>query len=302
MDLKDGGPAGLRPRRRRLGDRYDGRRIRTLDPLYQLIPYIMRTRVDSHVYFEDSLDIGKADAWLRVQRDSGHPGLGYLHVFIAALVRAMSQRPRLNRFIAGQRVYARSDLTISLAIKKRLDADSPETTVKLRFDPLDTIWDVERKVNEAVALSKDMKASNHTDRTARLFVLIPGSLLRFVIWLLRCLDFVGLLPKVIHRASPFHTSAFITDMGSLGIRPIFHHLYDFGTTSIFVAFGAKERRREIGKDGQVVERKYLSLKVVGDERICDGAYYASAFRYILGFLRDPSALALPPETPVEDQD
>ncbi len=289
-------------RRRRLGDRYDGRRIRTLDPFYQITPYIMRTRVDSHVYFEDSLDIGRADAWLREQRDSGHPGLGYLHVFIAALVRAMSQRPKLNRFVAGQKIYARGDLTISLAIKKRLDADSPETTVKLRFEPTDTIWDVERKVNEAVLLSKDLGSSNNTDRAARLFMLIPGFILRFVIWVLRCLDFVGLLPKAIHRASPFHTSAFVTDMGSLGIRPIFHHLYDFGTTSIFVAFGAKERRREINKEGQVEDRKYLSLKVVGDERICDGQYYASAFRYILGFLKDPKALALAPENVVEDQD
>lgn len=294
------GPTG--PRRRRLGDRYDGRRIRTLEPLYQITPYIMRTRADSHVYFEDSLDIGRADAWLREQRDSGHPGLGYLHVFIAALVRAMSQRPKLNRFIAGQKIYSRKDLTISLAIKKRLDAESPETTVKLHFEPTDTIWDVERKVNEAVVLNKDLATSNNTDKTARLFMLIPGFFLRFVIWALRCLDFVGLLPKAIHRASPFHTSAFITDMGSLGIKPIFHHLYDFGTTSIFVAFGAKERRREINKEGQVEERKYLSLKVVGDERICDGQYYASAFRFILGYLKDPRTLALAPERIVEDQD
>jgi hypothetical protein len=221
---------------------------------------------------------------------------------MAALVRAMSQRPRLNRFVAGQRIYARSDITISLAIKKRLDADSPETTVKIRFEPEDTIWDVERKVNEAVALNKDFDTSNHTDKTARLFMLIPGGLLRLVIWILRCLDFVGLMPRIIHKASPFHTSAFITDMGSLGIRPIYHHLYNFGTTSIFLAFGAKERRREIHKEGQAVERKYLSIKAVGDERICDGQYYASSFRLILGYLKDPSVLAIPPETVVEDQD
>lgn len=294
--------AGARPagRRRRLGDRYDGRRLRSLNAFYQITPYIMRTRVDAHDYFEDRIDITGAEAWLRGQRDSGHMELGWLHVFVAALVRTMVLKPRLNRFVAGQKIYARNEITISLAIKKKLDEDSPETTVKIRFEPTDTIYDVARRVQEAVEANKAMEASNNTDRTARLFMLCPGFLVRLLIWIVRCLDYLGVMPRAIHRASPFHTSAFVTDLGSLGIKPIFHHLYDFGTTSIFVAFGSKERHREHDREGRLVERKFISIKVVNDERICDGHYYASAFKIMSSLLRDPGPLERPPERIAED--
>jgi len=289
-------------RRRRWGDRYDGRRLRSLNPFYQITPYIMRTRVDAHDYFTDRVDIERAEEWLREKRAEGHVGLGFLHLFMAVLVRTMSQRPRLNRFVAGQRIYARNDLTVSLALKKKLHEDSPETTIKLRFEPTDTIFDVAATIEAAVGENKKVEVANETDDTARLFMLVPGVLLRFLIWALRALDFHGLLPKALHRASPFHTSAFVTDLGSLGVKPIYHHLYDFGTTSLFVAFGMKERERAIGKDGSVVEKKYITVKIVNDERICDGHYYASAFRYMLGLFREPELLERPPESVVRDVD
>jgi len=116
------------------------------------------------------------------------------------------------------------------------------------------------------------------------------------------MDYYGILPKAIHRASPFHTSAFVTDLGSLGVGPIYHHLYDFGTTSVFVAFGGKLRRRELDREGRLVERKFVPVKLVNDERICDGHYYASAFRYMLGLFKQPELLERPPKVVVEDQE
>ena len=110
------------------------------------------------------------------------------------------------------------------------------------------------------------------------------------------------MPKAIHEASPFHTSFFITDLGSLGIKPIYHHLYDFGTTSVFLAFGAKERHREIDREGNLIERKYIGMKVVNDERICDGHYYASAFKLLFQMFQNPSILETPPERVFQDQD
>ncbi|HUX42642.1 MAG TPA: hypothetical protein VMV83_15860 [Rectinemataceae bacterium] len=291
-----------RPRRRRLGDRADGRLLRSLNPFYRITPYIMRTRVDAQDYFTDRIEIDRASAWLRGLREGGHRGIGFLHLYLAALVRTMSQRPRLNRFVAGQKIYARNDLTISLAIKKRLHEDSPETTVKLRFDPQATIFDVAVVLEAALGENKKEETRNDTDKTARLFMLIPGTALRLLMWLLRSLDYVGLLPRVIRDASPFHTSAFVTDLGSLGVKPIYHHLYDFGTTSLFVAFGMKEREFVLDAKGSVVERKYMTVKIVNDERICDGHYYASAFRYFLGLLRDPEQLEQPPEALFDDVD
>jgi hypothetical protein len=290
------------PRRRRWGDRPDGRRLRTLGAFYQITPYIMPTRVDAQDYFEDRIDVGPAERWLRAQRDQGHPGLGFLHLMVAAVVRTLSQRPRLNRFVAGQRIYARDEILVSFALKKRLHEDSPETVVKLRFKPTATVHQVAAAIDAAVAANRAPEARNETDRTAWLFMLCPGALVRFLVWALRVLDYHGLMPAAIRRASPFHTSVFVTDLGSLGIKPIYHHLYDFGTTSIFIAFGVKEQERVLDGAGQVVPRRSIGLKVVTDERICDGHYYASAFRYMLRLFQDPSRLEHPPARVVEDVD
>ncbi len=289
-------------RRRRRGDRYDGRLLRSLDPFYRITPYVMRTRVDAQDYFEDRIDVGPAEAWLRAQRAAGRSELGFLHVFVAALVRLFSQRPRLNRFVAGHRIYARSEILVSLAVKRRLHEDSPETVVKVRFDPAATVHEVAATLDAAIAAAKSPEAATEADRTARVLMLLPGFAIRFAIALLRALDAFGWMPRAVHRASPFHTSFFVTDLGSLGIKPIYHHLYEFGTTSLFVAFGAKERERVLDEQGGVVERKFVGLKAVNDERICDGHYYATAFKLLLALLRHPERLEQPPEVVVEDVD
>ena len=133
-------------------------------------------------------------------------------------------------------------------------------------------------------------------------MLAPGFLVRFLVWLMRSLDFYGKMPKAIHRASPFHTSLFVTDIGSLGIKSIYHHLYDFGTTSTFVSFGVKQTVHETDKEGRHVTKRYIGIKVVNDERICDGHYLASSFRYFVTLFKDPTQLEHPPESIVEDVD
>ena len=118
--------------------------------------------------------------------------------------------------------------------------------------------------------------------------------MKLAIWLLKCLDYFGLVPQFLLEISPFHGSVYFTNVGSLGIKPIFHHLYDFGTVPVFCAFGRKRRTEEI-KDGEIVERKYLDLTFNLDERICDGFYYASAIKYFLRLLSRPDVLDNPPE-------
>jgi hypothetical protein len=301
MDTLAKTETATRPRRRRWGDRYDGRLLRSLDPLYLMIPYIMRTRGDAQNYFEDRIDVGPVEAWLRAQRAGGR-NLSFFHVFIAAYVRTISQRPRMNRFIAGQKIYARNEILVSFALKKRLDEDSPETVVKLRFEPTATVHEVAKAVENAVVENKGAAPENQTDATARLFMFLPGFVVRWAVALLTLLDRWGMLPRALHRVSPFHTSVFITDLGSLGIAPIYHHLYEFGTTSVFLAFGAKERERVLDDEGKVVVRKTVGLKVVSDERIADGYDYVAAFKFFTRLFRHPEVLETPPASVVEDVD
>lgn len=280
--------------KRRFGDRYDGRRLRSLDPFYRIVPFIMRYRSDSQNYFEEKIDIGHTESYLRKRRKNSGVKISMLHVMIAAMVRTIALRPALNRFIAGQNIYARNEILVSLAIKKEMKVDSPETTIKFKFEPTDTLSEVAEKINSQIEENKVLDTKNDTDKVARLFMLCPGLLVKLLVFIIRFLDYFGLMPKAIHRASPFHTSFFITDLGSIGIHPIYHHLYDFGTTSIFVAFGIKTKEKVIDSNNEIKEKRFITLKVVTDERIVDGHYYASAFKLYKTLVQNPERLEVHP--------
>jgi len=281
--------------KKRFGDRSDGRRLRTLDPFYRIIPFIMKNRVDSQNYFEEKIEISRAEAYLRKKRKTSDTNIGLLHLLVAAMVRTMALRPALNRFVAGRRIYARNEILVSLAIKKELKVDSPETTIKFKFEPTDTLIDIARKMNEKIEENKVLDSANATDKTAKLIMLCPNFIVRFIVFLVTVLDYFGLVPKFLLEVSPFHTSFFITDLGSLGIGPVYHHLYNFGTTSIFVSFGTKFREKVVDSDHNIMEKKYIGVKISTDERIADGHYFASAFKLFKTFINNPERLDLPPE-------
>lgn len=286
--------------KRRFGDRYDGRLIRSEDPFFRLIPYIMKYRTDSQVFFDDVIELDPINEYLKQKKEDGVKNIGFLHLAIAAIVRVLSQKPGANRFVAGQKIYARNEILVSLAIKKHMVEDSPETTVKMKFEPTDTIFDVVDRVNAVIEENKKEDTSNGTDKTAKIVSLCPGFLIKFIVWSCNLLDYYGIMPKVINRVSPFHTSVFITDLGSLGIQPVYHHIYNFGTTSIFISFGIKQREKVIDKDNNIVEKRFINLRIVGDERIVDGFYYANAFKLYKNLLLHPEKLETPPEKVVED--
>ena len=289
-------------RKRRFGDRAEGRRLRSLDPLYNFIPFIMVQKNDACNQFADSVEITETDRWLRAKRKEGYKGLGYLHLFIASYVRAASQRPCVNRFIAGRRIFARNNIEVVLTVRRGMSSDAGETTIKVIFDPSDTVFDVYRKMEEKINEIKDSEEDNNTEAVARALTKLPRFILSFAIWILKIMDYFGLIPMSLLNASPFHGSMIITDLGSIGIGPIYHHLYNFGTLPVFVAFGAKRKATELEADGTPVQRKYIDYKVNTDERICDGYDYAMAFKYFKKYLKHPEELETPPEQVVEDID
>lgn len=291
-------------RKRRLGDRNDGRLVRTLPPMAQVSPYIMPNRAAASNYFKDAIEITEIEKYIRKKRKEGLTGFGIMHVIIAAYVRAVSQRPAINRFLSGQRVYARDEhIEVSLTVKKEMTNEAPDTCVKAYLTARDTADEVYKKMSEVVMANKESEdLDSGFDTLAKVISSIPGVFLKFVVWFLKFLDYFGLLPRKLTRLSPFHASFFITSMGSLGIPPIYHHLYDFGNIPIFVAFGAKRKQYELRKDGTVAERKYVDYTVVTDERICDGFYYASAFKLMRSYFKNPYILDEPVENVVPDID
>ncbi len=289
-------------RKRRWGDRKEGRKLRTIDPMFKIMPYIMTRRSDSQNFFTEKLDITEAEKFCREQIREGRKNFSILHVIIAAYIRVVSQRPAINRFVSGQKIYARNDIEVLMTIKKKMALDGEETCIKVKFEPTDTVYDVYDKFNKVVEENKGEAEANNTEKMAKFLRHIPGWLVRFFVKLLNWLDYHGWLPKFILDLSPFHGSLIITSMGSLGIRPIYHHIYDFGNLPVFVAYGAKQHGVKMDDEGNVKKYRYIEMKVTTDERICDGYYFASAFKMVKKLFENPSVLENPPEKIIEDID
>ena len=295
-------PEGEAPPRR-FGDRNDGRRLRSLSPIFAVSPYIMKTRNTSQNLIEDHVEITQTERYILEKRRSGLKGFGILHVLLAAYVRTCARYPGLNRFIAGQKIYTRDrEVQINMTIKKEMSVDSPDTVIKVTFDPADSAETVYRRFSEKVLSVKNAPEQTSFDALAGAFCLIPGLALRAFVFFLQAADYFGLLPRALTDLSPFHGSLYITSMASLGIPPIYHHLYDFGNVPVFCSFGKKRRVYETKRDGSVVLRKYLDCNFVTDERIVDGFYFASALRCLHGLLQDPWKLDEPVGEVLRDQD
>lgn len=296
-------PAPQKKRKRRFGDRSDGYRLRSLQPMSKVSPYIMTNRSGASVYFHESIEITEAENYIRKKRNQGLKGFGFMHLLLAAYVRVISQRPQANRFISGQRAYSRGeDIVVCLTIKREMTLDAEETIVKVHFSPTDTADDVYQKLQSLIDENREANPDSNFDNTAKIINYIPGVLLKFAIWFLKLLDYFGLLPKKLIEVSPFHGSMFITSMGSLGIPPVYHHLYDFGNVPVFLSFGAKYKKTELKPDGTPMQRKYIDYNIVCDERICDGFYLASSFKLFKTYFRNPHVLDEAPETVVHDVD
>ncbi len=286
------------------GDRPDGRRIRSLPPISQISPYLMVHRNESSNLFADSFEITHVDRYIRKKRREGLTNFGITHVLLACYVRGLCRYPALNRFLSGQKIYSRGDdIQYCMTIKKEMRADAPDTVIKVHLKPTDTADDVYYKLQAVVEKEKaSMELDSTFDSTAGALNLIPGVVLKFVVWLLKLLDYFGLLPGFLLEVSPFHGSLFFTSMGSLGIPPVYHHLYDFGNLPAFGAFGMKRRALEVLEDGTVVQKKYVDVKFTLDERIVDGYYYAAFFKHYKRILQHPEILDNPPDEVLQDID
>ena len=298
--IEQNGSKRKEKRRRRWGDRKDGRRVRGIHPMQFMIPFLMPERSDAQNHFEDELDITNLERYLQEKHEAGYSDMGFLHVFIAAYVRAVSQRPAINRFLSGQHVYARPDVTAVMPVKKQMSIESPDTSIKIHFDQRDTAVTVYEKF-EAVYRAA-ISCENNFDKLAARLMKIPRLLLRFTVSFLKFLDYFGWLPKSLLEVSPFHGSVIITSMGSLGINAIYHHLYNFGNLPVFLSYGKKYTKTVFNEEGVAEKRRFVTFRAVVDERICDGYYYASGFKIMKRYLLHPELLDTEMTEFVEDID
>jgi hypothetical protein len=269
--------------------RADGKRVRNTEPMYAIIPYILKYRYDSMNYITEYIPYRPIHDYIRAKRKEGYR-FSHMSVLLAAYTRCVAEFPYLNRFVVNKKIYSRNELCVSMVVLRPGDVDG--TMSKVYFEKTDTIYDVDRKINEFVNGNRAGAETNSTDKLMKVLLSVPG-LVNAGIGLFKWLDLHGLLPKAIINASPFHCSLVISNLASIRTNHIYHHCYDFGTTSVVMAAG---NSREVAKrkGGEIVFEKCLPLGVVMDERIASGSYFAMAFRRMKQYLKDPSLLETPP--------
>ena len=272
------------------GYRPDGRPIpEYVDPIVQFTPFIMTTRNDAQNFVTYPVEYKPMADYIRAHRDAQEP-ISFMTILIAAYVRAVSQHPELNRFVVGKRLYAHKDISISYMVLREMESGRfDEAAIKLHLLPTDTIFDVARKLNEQIRIARQAKNKNGTVEFARRFLKIP-LIPALLVGGIKLLDRFGLMPKKIIEISPFHCSLFVTNMMSINLPSIYHHLYNFGTCSLFLSLGRPERHVMANKEGKAVRQLMIPIGAVTDERVCGGASYASGMRTLLKYLLDPAKL------------
>lgn len=273
--------------------RKDGIRVplKDVEPMYLVAAHIMDKRVDSMNMISLDIPLDPMLEYVHRKRDEGQK-ISRLAVFLAAYLRVVAEFPELNRFVVNSKIYSRNELAVGMVVLKGSMTDGG-TMSKLYFEPTDTVFDVQRKLTEYIDNNRQKEPDNGTEKIIKILLSIPG-LLKVGVKIFKWMDKHNLLPKAIIDVSPFHASLLITDLASIRTGAIYHHVYEFGTTSIGVAIG---NTKELPKmmDGQVVLQKNMPLGIVMDERIASGSYFAMAFHKMQGYFKNPEILEQPPE-------
>ena len=270
--------------------RADGTLVRDEVPMYYLIPHFLTERSDSMNMITLDIPIEPQRAYMNAKRREGKR-ISHMAILMTAYAHLVAEYPSLNRFIVNRRIYQHNDFTVSLVVL-RPGGGNDDTFSKLYFTPQDTVFDAQEKLDKYIEVNSSGEESNLLDKWMGILCSLSW-LMRLGINILRWADRHGLLPKQIIAASPFHASVLISNLASIRTNHIYHHVYNFGTTSVAVTMGNLRDIPKRGKNGEIELVRCMPLGVVMDERIASGHYLALAFSRLKELLAHPELLEQP---------
>lgn len=281
--------------------RSDGKKVKDLQIIEKAMGYFMPERIDALNMFTQPIKCETLDKFILEQKKNNGVHYSYTEVLMAAVVRMLYQRPKTNRFINNCMVYQRNTISVSMNVKKSLTDNGEEVTLKMFFTGRESIDEVKKILDREIEKNLPADAEVHeTTKTAGALCKLPNWLFKCAMWMIRKMDKHNILPKKLIHASPFHTSIYITDLRSIKLDKIYHHLYNFGTTSIFGALGKVQYVPVSDRSGEIRVEKRMNLGLVLDERIADGLYYGNSVRLLLKYIENPEMLLERlPEKPLE---
>jgi hypothetical protein len=276
--------------------RCDGDLVRGEPPVRRIMPFLMRGRNESAVLHEVRWDVSRARAWLETWNAGRTTRATLFHLLLFAIARTLHERKGLNRFVSGRRLYQRRGVQLSFAAKKAFADDAPILTVKIDVPENESFGSFVDRVSGSVSGARGGtldKGASRVESELKLALLLPVFLLRVVFWFLRWLDSVNLLPAGMIKPDPMYTSAFVANLGSLGLDDTFHHLYEYGTASLFAAIGRAGPTLVLDDNGQPTTRDLVKVCWTFDERIHDGFYCARSIDRAREIIEDPTRFVTP---------
>ena len=276
------------------GRRPDGRRVKGIDPVMRITPYVMPMRCDAQVLLKHRADMETMSRYIRQQKKDKNQKVSYMQIIVAAYVRAVSRNPEVNRFIMNKQLFARNNCSAAFTIlKDPSDADKGEAVVKIKFDLTDTLYDVRDRMTAAVAANRGDQPPGFVDKLLGFLFAVPG-LATVIVGLVRFLDRYGLAPAMLMEELPFYVGMYITNTASIGLHDVNHHIYNWGNVGLFFGMGMTERVAVV-ENGETRMKRYLPIGITADERVCSGAHYARFFSDMKHYLDHPELLETPPE-------
>ena len=285
--------------RRRFGDRFDGKLIRDLDPMHVITPILYPNRCDNEAYFLEKIDLAPIRAYIAKlnETETVFPYTPF-HVLVTAVIKTITLRPRLNRFIANKLMYQRNEVCVSFVVKKLFSDNGAEALALIHAEDEDTRESIHQKLFKQISVSRSDqidKSSESMDIVSRM----PRRLTRAFCEFICFLDRIGKCPRFLIETDPYYTSAVLSNLGSLKLNVGYHHLTNWGTCSLFCIMGEIKKKPVTNPDGTVTEHEFVSLGLTVDERLADGYYYAKSLRLLKKLLENPELLEFPMNQDVE---
>ena len=292
----------MQERKRRWGDRWDAYRLRGLDPVHVMMPYMFGDRTSNEAVLGEVMDLTEVDKYL-AKKNTQNPEFKYtwFHFITAAISKAILLRPKMNYFIAGGRYYERKKIQVAFNVKRQFSDDAEESMAKFVLNPeggspMEQVHDYVhkfvtkvRKENQNVGVDDMLKFLSHLPRFAW----------RIMSWALKRMEYYGIYPKSLAMDDPCYSSAYLTNLGSIKMNADYHHLFNWGTISFFVTIGEKKMRPYFKEDGSYEMRNTIKLGLTIDERIADGYYFAKTLRLVRKIFQNPELLDAPAATPID---
>lgn len=281
------------------GDRKDGKKLRDIHAMHFVMPLMYPNRCDNEAFIAERIDLTNIYAYLE-QKNAKQPEYEYnlFQVMVTAVLKVLTLRPKMNRFIANNTMYLRNEVSAAFTVKKIFSDNGAEALAQIHTKGHETIDDIHDEIFRQVSICRSDEVDDGT-KSLNAVAAIPGPIARFVGWVARWLDKHGWMPYEVIKGDPYYCSVVLTNLGSIKLHAGYHHLTNWGTCSVFCAIGEAKKRPFFDDDGTVHMRESVDIGLTIDERIADGYYYSRTVALLKKLLEQPELLEKPLTEEVE---